>query len=272
VSWEPFQEPTGPYTGPYVEYSASTPATGPQMPPYAETGAQWNMAAPQQPVRQLSLWEAVKQLPAQYWRVLSKPGTATFAWEAWKARWDVIWVQVLGLSLFSAVLTMLFWLIFVALVSTSFASFPSEAGSSNYAPGLGFLLVPVPLIGLGALISGVGSFFLGEGIAYGLAKAFGGQGDFKTQAYTSLLYHVPINIVALLLSLVPFVGSIGSLIGIYAYVLEVFQQMAIHRLSVGRALAVVLIPVGVGLLLAVGVIILYFYLIFSLLNAVSVPQ
>src|SRR6185437_15226765 len=84
MTWEPpFQEPTGPQ-GPFTEYgarySAYGPATRPQMPPPGE-GPQARLGAPGPGVNAppLSLWEAIKQLPRQYWRVLTNPGTATFA-------------------------------------------------------------------------------------------------------------------------------------------------------------------------------------------------
>src|SRR5581483_1848170 len=219
MSWEPFQEPGQPYTGPYVEDSAFAPATGPHAPPFPPPAPHWTPAAP------LSLWDAIKQLPGQYWRVLTKPGTATFAAEAERARWDVIWAQVLGLSIFSALATMLLWLIVLALLNAPFSSFLAGPDAPNAGSSLGVLFqIPTPLIGLISLLGGIGGFFLGEGIAYLLAQAFGGQGDFKTQAYTSLLYRVPIGIGTLLLSLIPLAGSIGSLAGIYAYVLETFQQ------------------------------------------------
>lgn len=274
MSWEPFQEPTGPQQpGPYIEYSAYTPAFGPQMPP-PSYGAQsaWAGAGPGWQAAPLTLWEAIKRLPSQYWRVLTRPGAATFAAEMWQARWDVTWVQVLVLSLVSAVLTMLVWLIEAAIFTTLLAPLSAQSGDTSSSISLGIFLVPAPLIGLYAFATGVGGFFLGQGIVYLLAKAFGGQGTFLAQIYTTLLYQVPITIVTILLGLIPFVGSVGSLAGIYAYVLETFQMMAVHRLSTGKAIAVVLIPVGVGLLLGIILFLIFFSVLFSTLNTLSAPS
>jgi hypothetical protein len=70
------------------------------------------------------------------------------------------------------------------------------------------------------------------------------------------------------LSLIPFLGSsVGGLASIYQYVLQTFQMMAVHRLTTGKAIAVVLIPVGVGILLALGLVFLYFIFIFSVIGS-----
>lgn len=261
MTWNPFQEPTG-WQGPYTEYGAYRPATGPQMPP-PFYGAQPGSAAP------LSLWEAIKQLPKQYWRVLTKPGAATFEAEMGKARWDIIWVQVLMLALISAVLVSLVWLIEAALLTSILKAAPTASGAPgpNVFPAL--FLVPVPLIGAIALLSGVGGFFLGQGIIYLLAKAFGGQGSFMVQAYTTLLYQVPITLVGALLSLIPFVGAAA---GIYSYVLEAFQLMAVHRLSTGKAIAVVVIPIAVSFLLIFVFIALFFVFFLNTFSTLPTPQ
>jgi len=94
-------------------------------------------------------------------------------------------------------------------------------------------------------------------IIYGLARAFGGQGTFLTQSYTYLLFDVPLGIVSSLIALIPIAGGFISIaIGIYSIVLAIFSVMAVHRLSGGRATAVVLIPIGVALLLICGLLVL----------------
>jgi hypothetical protein len=192
---ESFQEPTGPqtgpapYQGPYIEYGADGPATGPGMPPPISNAAfAWgaNQAGNAAPV---SLWGAIKQLTRQYWRILRYPGSATFGQEMGKARWDIIWVQVIGLSLLSALFVMLIFFIEFAFLSAIFASMPTPSGGESFPSDfMGLFFLPIPIFGVIALISGIGGYFLSEGITYALAKAFGGQGDFKTQMYSSLLY------------------------------------------------------------------------------------
>ena len=267
MTWEPFQEPTGPQA-PFVEYGSFRPATGPFLgAPHYDPSQAWAAPGPVPNAAPLSLWEALKQLPKQYWRILTKPGTTVFRQEMGKARWDVIWAQIVGYAVASAVLISLLWLVLIAILSSSFSSIPSQPGEVNPNAFLGFLFVPIPIIAIFTLVGTIASFFLSQGITYLLAKAFGGQGDFMTQAYTFLLFQVPIGVGGLVLSLVPFVGSIASFAGIYAYVLETFEVMAVHRLSAGKAVAVVLIPVAVAILLVV-----LFYAIFLFILFTSFPS
>jgi hypothetical protein len=62
---------------------------------------------------------------------------------------------------------------------------------------------------------------------------------------------VPIQGVTAILSLVPYLGSaLGGLLGIYAIVLAVFAVSASQRLSSGKSVAVVLLPLAILLILA----------------------
>jgi hypothetical protein len=93
-------------------------------------------------------------------------------------------------------------------------------------------------------------FFIGQGITYLIAKAFSGTGTFLRQGYTSLLITVPLGIVSSALAFVPYLGTLASIgFGIYGIVLQIFSVMSVHRLSGGKAAAVILIPIGVGVLL-----------------------
>jgi hypothetical protein len=268
MSWDPLQEPPG-WQGPYTEYSAYGPATGPQMPPPGFSAPQ---AVPYFNAPPLSLWEAIKQLPKQYWRILTKPGAATFAEEMGKARWDVIWAQILGLSLLSALLVSLVWLILIAFLTSILNAQPVPPGEPSPSSFTAFFFLPIPLFAVAVFLGGLGGFFLGEGITYLLAKAFGGQGSFMVQAYTALLFQVPIGLGITLLSLIPFVGYFASVAGIYSYILQTFQLMAVHRLSTGKAVAVVLIPVAAGILLGIILAALYLFFIFSVVNGLPAPQ
>src|SRR5690348_14006544 len=98
MTWDfPPAPPAG--AGPYYEFPPGYPfARGPSTPlrlaaPAGGSGWQ-NGAAPQ--AIPLPLREAIKQLPRQYWKVLTRPGAATFAEEMGKAEWGIIWAQLLG--------------------------------------------------------------------------------------------------------------------------------------------------------------------------------
>ncbi len=98
-----------PNAGSGPNYETSPYGTPPgSVPPYGAS-PEWPYGAPPlppnseiPPTRPLPLGEAIRQLPDQYVRVLTHPGTAVFAQEQGKAAWDIIWVQIILLSIVGA--------------------------------------------------------------------------------------------------------------------------------------------------------------------------
>ena len=176
----------------------------------------------------------------------------TFAREMGKASWNIVWVQLIFHAIISTILGYLGTLISGTNFNTS-----TSTGSVN--PALLQTIRSITLgITLGQIVLIPLFFFIGMAIIYGLARAFGGQGRFVTQSYTYLLFDVPLGIVSSLVSLIPIAGGFIALaIGIYRVILAIFSIMAVHRLSGGRAAAVVLIPIGVVLLLACGLAVFF---------------
>jgi hypothetical protein len=231
-----------PYDSP-SSYSSPPPPTG--QPGYSYGSAvspppyQPNYQAPQP--SSLPLGEAIRQLPQQYVRVLTKPSAATFAEEMGKAGWGIIWVQLIVFSVISAILSFL----------------RSFTNPTVFGPATGTNAADLPamqafdrIFSLSFIITTIIFFFIAVGISYLIAKAFGGQGTFKAQSYTQLLFQVPTGILSGVLLLVPFVGFIGSFfLFVYSIVLQIFSIMAVHRLSGGKASAVVLIPLAVVVVL-----------------------
>ena len=279
MTWDFPPEPAG-GAGPYYEYPPGgyPYESGPATPllfatPGGERGWQAGPAPQAQP---LPLREAIRHLPRQYWKVLTKPGPATFAEEMGKADWGIIWVQVLGYAAITSILALLAWLVLIAFEWFLFSSLAASSSGSGSVPFASFLLLPGIVVGVciffGVFILTIGGIFFNQGITYLLAKAFGGQGSFTTQVYTALLYQVPIGLITGILALIPYLGSlVGSAAGIYGLVLQVFSLMPVHRLSGGKATAVVLIPVAVGFLLAIGLYILFLVLFLSTINT-TVPS
>jgi len=232
--------PQGPYSTPQGPYGAP-PQSPYGAPPYQQAGG-YGYAPPT--ATPLPLGEAIQQLPNQYIKVLTKPSAATFAEEMGKASWDIVWIQLITYAIAVAVLGFL-----RNLISNPFATLQTTSSSSSISPATIQLLTAFTSFGLIVLLP-IG-FFIGVGIYYLIARAFGGQGTFLAQGYTSLLFNVPIGIISSLLSLIPILGGLAaSALGIYAIVLNVLSIMAVHRLSGGKATAVVLIPVAVVLVLA----------------------
>ena len=244
MSFDPSQQP-GPDQGqgPYYEYSGYDPY-GAAQDPYAAA-----YAAPP-PATPLPLGQAIGQLPGQYWRMLTRPGALTFAAEAGKAAWDIIGVQLIGYAIIAALLSGANAVITQSTTAAFLNQLNSNAGTGRQPIALNVTSSPGLSIvtSLAEILIG---FFIGQGILFGLAKAFRGQGTFTQQAYVFLLFQVPLGILEGLFGLIPVAGGFIALAGvIYEIVLAVFAIMGVHRLSGGKASAVVLIPIGVLLLLA----------------------
>ncbi len=246
MSWDPNQGAPGsspdPYGQPPVNPYAQPPQNPYGQPPVYNTA----YAAGAAPVASapLPLSEALRALPQQYIKVLTRPSPQTFAEELPKAAWDIVWVQLLIQALIAALFG------FLASLSGSVTQrFLIPTANTSTLPAS-----TTELITLGASIGSIALvplwFFICAGVFYLLARGFGGQGTFLQQAYTNTLFSVPIGLITSVLSVIPFVGGLlGFAISIYGAVLNIFSIMATHRLSGGKASAVVLIPIGVALLL-----------------------
>ncbi|MFL5627382.1 MAG: YIP1 family protein [Ktedonobacteraceae bacterium] len=234
--------PQGPYGTP-PPYGYNVPPGGPYgaPPPYG-----YNIP----PVEPLPLGEAIRQLPAQYRRVLTKPGAATFAMEQGKAAWDIICVQMLILGVVSALVSLLLFN-FTLPGTLATSNIPSQTIDAIRAFSVGIALSLIVLTPLG--------LFIGIGIYHLIARAFGGQGSFMTYCYSYLLFGVPLGILNSLLTLIPIAGSYLTFpVSVYQIVLQVFMTMAVHRLSGGKATFAVLTPLIVAFVLAcvlIGIII-----------------
>src|SRR6266568_2291940 len=241
----PYGQLQGPYglppQGPYGQLQS--PYGPPPQGPYGASAYQqpgYGYGVPPVQAVPLPLGEAIRQLPNQYIRVLTKPSAATFAEEQGKAAWNIVWIQLIIYAIAAAVLGYLAILISPNQFSTAGSSTlnPGMVQAISLSAGFGLILL-VPIF-----------FFIGVGIYYLIAKAFGGQGTFLAQSYTTLLYGVPIGILSSVLRLIPILGSLAAIaLGIYGIVLQVFAIMAVHRLSGGKATAVVLIPVAIAFVL-----------------------
>jgi len=224
--------PQNPYgTPPPQNPYGGTPPPQYGFPPNQQGSYGYGYASPQQP---RPLGQAIRDLPNQYMKILTRPSVQSFAEEMGKADWGIVWVQLIAI----AVVGTIFGLIgsAIGVVSNPFVN----TNGVNYGAFLAFsvsgsvfAIVAVPL-----------GFFISVGIQYLLAKAFKGQGTFLPQSYTRLLFDTPLSIVRYVLGIIPILGGfIGLALSIYGIVLNVYSIMAVHRLSGGKATAVVLIPI-----------------------------
>jgi hypothetical protein len=179
-----------------------------------------------QPDTGLSLRTALSLLPQHYFEALVKPSVATYTEDKGNATWSLVWMQLLSWAILDATLGLLVNFIYPSATGTTFSRFFSLASSVG-------LIVVVPIL-----------FFLLMGIVFLLARAFGGQGTFLEQCNTSLYIQVPLGIFSKLLALIPVVGRVlNSVLSLYGIVLQVFVIMAVHRLSRGKAIATIAIPI-----------------------------
>lgn len=106
----------------------------------------------------------------------------------------------------------------------------------------------------GNLLTTVVSFFLVSGLYWLLAKLLGGQGSFLESSWLFALISTPIIAASTLLGLIPILGLVaGVVLGIYQVVMTIFAMAAAHRLKIGKATAVVVIPLALVLVLAIGI-------------------
>ena len=217
----------------------------------------------------LLLGEAIRQLPGQYLRVITRPSSTTFASEMGKARWNIVWVQI---ALYIVLVTILSSLLDVLVPASTNAL--STTDTTTLAPST--VAIIQRLASFISILSTYGqilliplSLFVGTGLLFMLAKAFGGDGKFLPQLYSTLLFLVPLsvllNVLTLLLSLLPGVGSVLTLLASFGYlgyegVLLGLMLVPVHRLGGGRATGAVLSYYGVAILLsgALGIIIAIF--------------
>ncbi|MGZ3610985.1 MAG: YIP1 family protein [Ktedonobacteraceae bacterium] len=186
-----------------------------------------------------SLSRVLSQLPLRYFNALVKPSVATYTADKRDASWSLVWIQLVIWAILDAMLGLLVNFIYPPATGTTFSR-------------LFTLSTSIGLIGVVPLL-----FFLLMGIVFLLAKAFGGQGTFLEQCNSSLYIQAPLGIFSKLLALIPVVGRVlNSVLSLYGIVLQVFVIMAVHRLSRGKAIATILIPLVTIGLLAPGIFVL----------------
>lgn len=106
--------------------------------------------------------------------------------------------------------------------------------------------------GFWAVVGTILGFLIGVGILFLIAKVFGGTGEFGRYSYLIAAFAAPIMIVSSLLGLIPVVGGcIGFLLWIYEIGLAYFATKVEHNLTQGKAIAVILLPIALIILLAI---------------------
>ncbi|GCF10638.1 Yip1 family protein [Dictyobacter arantiisoli] len=155
----------------------------------------------------------------QYLRVMLHPSIQTFAEEKQYARWSSIWIQLIGLSVLSAILTIL-----ALLISPS--SLTPVAGMSAQTEQLMLYGVTAILIIAATPIS----FLIAGAILCAMGRVLGGQGRYVQQLYTLALFGVPMVLLSSVLQLIPGTTSwLPYLPHLYSVYLLILSMQAIHK-------------------------------------------
>ncbi len=153
-------------------------------------------------------------------------GISTFDAQQPAANWTTLLISLVGLGVVQMITGML------------------GAVFYHHGNGVGgnvFNIISVPL-----------GFLIGAGILWIIARLFGGTGQYLTYAFLLSLFYVPLTAASSVLGLIPFLGGlIAFVIGIYSIYLAILATASAHRLDMGRATWVVLIPLVVAIVLSV---------------------
>lgn len=234
--------------GPNGSYRSYGPYGTPGGPPATGGAYAYAAAGPPQPAGIGAIWQ-------KWINVTTRPGVASFTQELPTANWRDIWLTLIGLGILSAITGAI-----AALYTGQTVQIPRADGTMTTvhvpAGASWFTIITVPL-----------AFFVGVAILFVIAKIFGGTGTFLAQSYAMALFYVPIQGVIAILGLVPFLGGLAAFVlGIYEIILAVFAIAASQRLSIGRSVAVVLLPAVIVFLLLCGLIVALAAIIAAALN------
>jgi len=196
----------------------------------------------------LPLGAAIRHLPLQYLRVLTRPGP-TFAREKQKASWNIIWLQLAFLALLGAflgyitdafLLPLSFSVLHISTIgSTDVISMYKDQALSGSVQWL--IVLPA-------------TAFLFGSMTYLLARGFHGQGTYLEHMYCTLLFFVPAQLVSGLLDCIPLMGLFGiPLAFAYGSFVLIRMTMAVHGLDTKKAsLTILLLPASAVALLLCG--------------------
>ena len=212
----------------------------------------------------------------QTWiNVLTHPNEQTFTEEGSKPQANfttaIIWMVITG-----AVTGILGWMAFNLLFGSSNGLLamieqmdlpPETATQMREMFSNGMMSAFVGGAGLSSIVTTPLFFLLGAGLFYLIGRMLGGQGDLGRYAYLLASFQAPLGIITALLGLVPMLGGcLGLLLSIYSLVLTFFATKVGLNLSSGKAIAVIVIPVAVLLLLMICFVGSIAGLIFSMQN------
>lgn len=198
---------------------------------------------------------SISQLPSHYAQAIVHPSAQAFARMAEYSSWGLVWLQI-------AILTGIPLLLGLFRIWLRDHSTGPNTDTNAIISVLGTLTVGASIVAfiLKALFVPI-FFFVGVTVQYMFARAFGGRGHYRDQSYATLLYQVPLAIiggaiitvfVALHFSTFLFGTIISIVLFFYAMFINIPAIMGVHRLSQSKAIASVVIPYVLAVLLCCG--------------------
>lgn len=140
---------------------------------------------------------------------------------------------------------------FTSQMESQFGGIGSLLGTLSLAS----MICCVPFIA----IIGVLGFIIVCGVYHLLAKMFAGTGTFAEVAFAASTFYVPLTVIAAVLNGLPVVGPfLGIPVSVYMLVLFGISLNAVHKIGAGKAAAVVLLPLIIGIILGILGIVLAF--------------
>jgi hypothetical protein len=172
----------------------------------------------------LPVGQAIAGLPGQYLKVLTRPSSGTFREEKDRGRWAMVWIQLLGAITLGIAVRLL-------IAATSAQGVTVRTLSDQLT-----LLIGGPLL-----------FFLYVGIQHRAARMFSAEKErtYLAQCYTTLLFGVPLGILASLFVYIPGMGRLLNIaVGLYSVVLTILSIKAVHHIGGEKALFATLAPMA----------------------------
>lgn len=200
-------------------------------------------------------------------RVLTQPGEPVFEQEKLNPNGTLqtalIWMVVAG------VVAAIFGLLGGAIGASSAAAIISQMGlPPEVQAQMGPMLSMMTGGSVAAILTVPIGFLIGTFILHLIAKMLGGQGDYGMFAYLASTYQAPLTIASSILAVIPVLGGCLSLIlAIYIYVESFFAVKANYGLTSGRALATVLIPLVLVIIVGICAAVVVGGLIASISNS-----
>lgn len=102
---------------------------------------------------------------------------------------------------------------------------------------------------IGSIITLPLGFLISVTIFHWIARLLGGVGSYGRYAYLNAAFSAPLNILTAAISIIPYVNLLEIVIIIYQFVLIYYATKVEHRLTRGKTLLVILLPVLVVLAL-----------------------